>query len=207
VSLAEVDPSLAMVDRWIERRAGAGSSLGAALESLASRFLARWSSSAPSSAVARVREVLRAEALPVLEAALVSAPAATAGAESESETAPLRAIELLTRMTGASGADAYEAVEQAFRRSLSRLGARFVARHARAAIDEHMGPMHATVVAADLFSMLERVDASYLEALTFALETMHDWGAVAASSEAPPQKTQPARARKARGLSSTKRRA
>jgi hypothetical protein len=204
--LADVDPSLAAVDRWIERGAASGSTLRAALESLAARFLARWSAAARPAEVAKVRDALRSQELATLEASLVSVSSEAPGEAPWRADDPVGAVELLSRMTGASGADAYEAVEQAFRRSLSRLGARFVARHARAAIDEHMGPMHSTVVAAELFSMLERIDATYLESLTFALETMHDWGAVAAAAAEPP-KTQVSRQRKARALSSPKRRA
>lgn len=205
--LADVDPGLAAVDRWIERGAVSGATLRAALEALASRFLARWGAAAPPATVAKARDVLRGKGLATLEASLVTASAAAPGEEPARAAVAVRATDVLSRMTGASGAEAYEAVEQAFRRSLSRLGARFVARHARAAIDEHMGPMHSTVVAADLFSMLERIDSTYLEALTYALETMHDWGAVAAASAAEPQKTQAMRTRKPRALSSTKRRA
>ena len=207
MSLAEVDPSLAVVDRWIERGSASGSTLRAALDSLASRFLARWSASAHPAGVAKVREALRAQGLAALEASLVALSADEQSEAPSRAAVAVRAVDVLSRMTGASGAEAYEAVEHAFRRSLARLGARFVARHARAAIDDHMGPMHSTVVAADLFSMLERIDSTYLEALTFALETMHDWGAVAARAASVPEKTQAQRPRKARALSSPKRRA
>jgi hypothetical protein len=206
VSFEQVEPQLAIVDRWLVRREGSGPAVAGALEGLARRFLSRWARTASSASVGRARAMLAergvsfvAEDFPLERDA--APQLATEGAE---RMLPPRATELLARITGAAGAEAYEVVEQSFRRSIARLGARFVAEHARAAIDDTMGPMHATVVAADLFSTLERLDAAYLEALTFALETMHDWGAVAGTN---PEKNQAPRIRKARALSSPRRRA
>jgi len=211
VTLAAIDPELAVVDRWIERRSVSGASLAASLEALVARRLGGWSAGASPEAIASARASLEASGLERVSVSLARSMVEpehelrlAAASPSGSAAVGMRASQVLARMTGATGCDAYEAVEHAFRRSLARLGARFVAKHARAAIDDDMGPMHATVVAAELFSTLERLDARYLEALTFALENLHDWGAMTSVS---PAKTRPARVRKPRALSSPKRRA
>jgi len=209
VTFEAIDPSLAVVDRWIDRRDGAGAALRAALESLAERRLHAWSRGASNSSIDEAKRYLEARGVGALGAGLTlteRVPETTSGVI-PAERDGARAIELLRRITGARGAEAYEIVEQAFRRSIARFGARFVATHARAAIDETMGPMHSTVVAADLLTMLERLDAPYLESLTFALETMHDWGVVAARTAESHEKTRAQARRKPRALSSPKRRA
>jgi hypothetical protein len=211
VNLEAIEPSLAVVDRWLDRREVTGASLRGALESLAERRLTAWSRFASVSAIGEVRAVLRdrgAEHIGAHMGAHVRDPASANPSESDApRVAPASAVDLLRRLTQAHGAEAYEIVEQAFRRSIAKFGARFVATHARAAIDETMGPMHSTVVAADLLSMLERLDTRYLESLTFALETMHDWGVVAARTAESREKTRPTGKRAPRALSSPKRRA
>jgi len=209
LNLGAIDPELAVVDRWLERRSVSGAALAASLDALIARRLGIWSERASAESSARARAALEASGLEGLSSSMARPmpecdPLRETARPPASASTVLRPAQLLARMTGTTGSDAYEAVEQAFRRSLSRLGARFVAKHARAAIDDDMGPMHSTVVAAELFSMLERLDARYLEALTFALENLHDWGALTTVSAA---KTQPSRTRKARTLSSPKRRA
>jgi hypothetical protein len=209
VTLEAIDPSLAVVDRWIDRRDGAGDALRAALESLAVRRLHAWSRGASNASIDEAMRHLDARGVGALGAGLTVTERVpgTAAAEGTAERESAGAIELLRHITGARGAEAYEIVEQAFRRSIARFGARFVATHARAAIDETMGPMHSTVVAADLLTMLELLDAPYLESLTFALETMHDWGVVAARTAESSEKTRAQARRKPRALSSPKRRA
>lgn len=211
MSLEAIEPSLAVVDRWLDRREGTVSSLRGALEALVERRLIAWARIASVAAIDEARAELRDRGVEHLGAHMSahvreSAIAAPSGVPVPAEAAT-SAVDLLRRLTQAHGAEAYEIVEQAFRRSIAKFGARFVATHARAAIDETMGPMHSTVVAADLLSMLERLDTPYLESLTFSLETMHDWGVVAARTAESREKTRPTAKRSPRALSSPKRRA
>jgi hypothetical protein len=211
VSLEAVDPTLAVVDRWLDRRDLAGASLRGTLEVLVERRLRVWARGATEGAVVEVREELGRRGFESVGEKLASrrtaASVAPEAAPEIGNTASVSAIPLLRRLTQAHGAEAYEVVEQAFRKSIAKFGARFVAMHARAAIDDTMGPMHATVVAADLLSMLERLDPHYLESLTFALETMHDWGVVVARAAESSDKTRATAKRNTRALSSPKRRA
>ncbi len=211
MSLASADPSLSVVDRWLDRREHAGAALSEALALLAERRLTAWARGASEDLVGAVQNELRRRGVERLGAHLVTGRSSGAVASEQArDTERARhpgAVALLRRITNAQGAEAFENVEQAFRRSIAKFGARFVASHARAAIDDTMGPMHSTVVAAELLSMLERLDPTYLESLTFSLETMHDWGVVAARVAESPDKTQANPKRRTRALSSTKRRA
>lgn len=213
MNLATIDPSLADVDRWLARREVSGAALANALEVLVERRIAGWARGASAHEVDEAARVLSERGLSFAMGAPRAADRASHVDDSldgERNPAPVlraRAVDLLRSLTQAHGAEAYEIVEQAFRRSIAKFGARFVATHARAAIDDTMGPMHSNVVAADLLSMLERIDVRYLEALTYALETMHDWGVVAARTAESSEKTRATLKRKTRALSSPKRRA
>ena len=165
----------------------------------------RWAEYAPKPQWAAVAEELQlhgyfalAEKLhPVQPSATPGVPQGPAEAAA---TGNRTATDLLWALTGAAGADAFETVEQGFRSSISRFGARFVAKRARAAIDETMGPMHSTVVVSDLLAALEQLDQEYLAALTNTLETMHDWHVVAERSAV--EKKDKSRSRRRRTTSS-----
>lgn len=206
MSLEAVDGSLAIVDGWLARRAEAGSALASALENLAARVLEHWSKTATDDLRARARESLAATGAASLAAHVVQGSSVPTPEPTADAARPRSALDALHERTQARGAEAYEVVEQGFRRSIARMGSRFVATRARAAIDETMGPMHSTVVVAELLSMLEQVDAPYLEALTYALETMHNWRAVAERAQPAKEKAGGARKRNATPLSTKKRR-
>ncbi len=210
MNLAEVDPALEVVERWLERRVLAGATMGAALEALARRTLVAWSRRATSDARLSARRKLDSGRWSDLSTLL--AGDTTEAARGEADSAPTRthareASSFLQAVTQAHGAEAFEAVGERLRRTGARYGARFVADRARSAIDESMGPMHATVVAADLLASLEAVDRPYLEALSYTLETLHGWGAVTDTTGPTSKKTRTRRAKGPRALSPQKRRA
>ena len=206
MNLEAVDGSLAIVDGWIAGRAEAGGALSSALEALTARVLENWTKGATEDQRARARETLTANGLDAIASRLLPPESAIAQTSMADCTGTPSAVDALHERTRARGAEAYEVVEQAFRRSIARMGSRFVATRARAAIDETMGPMHSTVVVAELLSMLELIDAPYLEALTYALETMHDWRAVAERAHPTKEKAGAPRKRNASPLSTKKRR-
>ena len=208
MNLGTVDSSLEIVDGWLLRRESSGEALAVALDGLVLRFLTQWAQSTTGDARGRVVALLHEGGAVEIASSLQSACSAEDASDASQRGAkPNKAAsDSLHRLTGARGPEAYEQVEQAFRRSIARMGSRFVATCARAAIDETMGPMHATVVVAELLSLLETIDKPYFESLTYALQTLHDWRAIAERTAAPSEKKKVSRKRTATPLSSPKRR-
>lgn len=212
MNLGTVDSSLEVVDGWLLRKESSGEALAAALDGLVLRFLTQWAQAASTGAEReRVVALLREGGAVGLADSLQSTSSAN-GANDDSDASQRgakrdkAASDSLHRLTGARGPEAYEQVEQAFRRSIARMGSRFVATCARSAIDETMGPMHATVVVAELLSLLETIDKPYFESLTYVLQTLHDWRAIAERTASTSEKKKLSRKRTATPLSSPKRR-
>ena len=208
MNLGTVDSSLEVVDGWLLRRESSGEPLATAIDSLVLRFLTQWAQASTGAERERVVALLREGGAVELADSMQSTCSAGDASEASQRGAKRdrAASDSLQRLTGARGSEAYEQVEQAFRRSIARMGSRFVATCARAAIDETMGPMHATVVVAELLSLLETIDKPYFESLTYALQTLHDWRAIAERSASPSEKKKVPRKRTATPLSSPKRR-
>jgi hypothetical protein len=211
MNLGTVDSSLEVVDGWLLRRESSGEALATAIDGLVLRFLTQWAQATTGAERERVVALLREGGAVGLADSLQSTSSANdANDDSDASQRGAKrdkaASDSLHRLTGARGPEAYEQVEQAFRRSIARMGSRFVATCARAAIDETMGPMHATVVVAELLSLLETIDKPYFESLTYALQTLHDWRAIAERTAAPSEKKKVSRKRTATPLSSPKRR-